>query len=44
MLLSVEELEASSKIHPQVEEFIKNTPMPPLDWSDAGAMYAGMAM
>ena len=44
MLLSVEELEASSKMHPQIEEFIKNNPMPPLDWTDAAAMNAGMAM
>ena len=44
MLLSVEELEASSKVHPQIEEFMKANPMPPLDWTDAGAMAGAMAM
>lgn len=44
MLLSVEELEASSKIHPQIEEFIKANPLPPLDWSDAASMAGAMAM
>lgn len=44
MLLSVEELEASSKIHPQIEEFMKANPLPPLDWSNAEAMAAGMGM
>ena len=44
MLLSVEELEASAKIHPSVEEFIKANPMPPLDWTDNAAINGGMAM
>lgn len=44
MLLSVEELEASAKIDPSIEEFIKANPIPPLDWSDANAMFQGMAM
>lgn len=34
MLLSIEELEASSKVHPQIEEFMKANPIPPLDWAD----------
>lgn len=44
MLLSAEELEASSKMHPEIADFIKANPMPPLDWNDTAAMAGAMSM